>query len=63
MLKTNQPFLDYLEKIYNNQDNKGNIIIESFEKGEKILTQNEISNNIMLIKSGITKCFFTEKND
>lgn len=63
MLKTNQPFLDYLEKIYNNQDNKGNIIIESFEKGEKILTQNEISTNIMLIKSGITKCFFTEKNE
>ncbi|MDF2550853.1 MAG: Crp/Fnr family transcriptional regulator [Chryseobacterium sp.] len=63
MLKTNQPFLDYLEKIYNNQENKSNIIINSFEKGEKILTQNEVSTNIMLIKSGITKCFFTEKND
>ena len=63
MLKTNQPFLDYLEKIYNNQENKGNIIVESFDKGENILTQNEVSTNIMLIKSGITKCFFTEKND
>jgi len=63
MLRTNQPFLDYLEKLYENQDHKENIILKSFEKGEKILTQNEISTKIMLIKSGITKCYFVEEND
>lgn len=63
MLRTNQPFLDYLEKLYENQDHKENIVLKSFEKGEKILTQNEISTKIMLVKSGITKCYFVEEND
>jgi CRP/FNR family transcriptional regulator, anaerobic regulatory protein len=63
MLRTNQPFLDYLEKLYENQDHKENIALKSFEKGEKILTQNEVSTKIMLIKSGITKCYFVEEND
>jgi len=63
MLRTNQPFLDYLEKLYENQDHKGNIVLKSFEKGDKILTQNEVSTKIMLVKSGITKCYFVEEND
>lgn len=63
MLRTNQDFLDYLWVLYNSQQHKGNIILESFEKDEKLLTQNEVSDKIMLIKSGITKCFFTEDND
>ena len=63
MLRTNQPFLDYLEKLYESQDHKDKIVLKSFEKGEKILTQNEVSTKIMLIKSGITKCFFVEEND
>lgn len=63
MLRTNQPFLDYLEQLYIRQDHKGNIVLKPFEKGNKILTQNEISTKIMLIKSGITKCYFVEEND
>ncbi|WP_294298377.1 Crp/Fnr family transcriptional regulator [uncultured Chryseobacterium sp.] len=63
MLRTNQPFLDYLEQLYSRQDHKGNIVLKPFEKGDKILTQNEISTKIMLIKSGITKCYFVEEND
>lgn len=63
MLRTNQTFLDYLEQLYTRQDHKGNIVLKSFEKGDKILTQNEISMKIMLIKSGITKCYFVEEND
>ncbi|GAA5088627.1 hypothetical protein GCM10023210_12470 [Chryseobacterium ginsengisoli] len=62
MLRTNQPFLDYLEELYNKQDKK-NITIKSFEKGDKILKQNKVSTKIMLIKSGITKCYFVEEND
>ncbi|WP_294312274.1 Crp/Fnr family transcriptional regulator [uncultured Chryseobacterium sp.] len=63
MLRTNQIFLDYLEQLYTRQDHKGNIVLKSFEKGDKILTQNEISTKIMLIKTGITKCYFVEEND
>jgi CRP-like cAMP-binding protein len=63
MLRTNQPFLDYLEQLYIRQDHKRNIVLKPFEKGNKILTQNEISTKIMLIKSGITKCYFVEEND
>ena len=62
MLRTNQDFLDYLWMLYNSQEHKSNIVLESFEKDEKLLTQNEVSDKIMLIKSGITKCFFTEEN-
>ncbi|GEN74609.1 Crp/Fnr family transcriptional regulator [Chryseobacterium hagamense] len=63
MLRTNQTFLDYLEQLYTGQDHKSNIALKSFEKGDKILTQNEISTKIMLIKTGITKCYFVEEND
>lgn len=63
MLRTNPLFLDYLEELYNKPENKDNIILKSFDKGEKILTQNEVSTKIMLIKSGITKCYFVEEND
>ncbi|MBL7881332.1 MAG: Crp/Fnr family transcriptional regulator [Chryseobacterium gambrini] len=62
MLRTNQTFLDYLEELYSSEEHKGNIVLESFEKGDKILIQNQISTKIMLVKSGITKCYFVEEN-
>lgn len=62
MLRTNQTFLDYLEGLYSSEEHKGNIVLESFEKGDKILVQNQISTKIMLVKSGITKCYFVEAN-
>lgn len=63
MLRTNQPFLDYLEELYQKQSCKENIVLKSYGKGEKILSQNESSTKIMLIRSGITKCYFVEEND
>ncbi|MCQ4140213.1 MULTISPECIES: Crp/Fnr family transcriptional regulator [Chryseobacterium] len=62
MLRTNQTFLDYLEGLYSSEEHKGNIVLESFEKSDKILIQNQISTKIMLVKSGITKCYFVEEN-
>lgn len=62
MLRTNQTFLDYLEGLYSSEEHKGNIVLESFEKGDKILIQNQISTKIMLVKSGIIKCYFVEEN-
>lgn len=63
MLRTNQPFLDYLEELYQKQSRKENIVLKSYGKGEKVLSQNESSTKIMLIRSGITKCYFVEEND
>lgn len=63
MLRTNQLFLNYLEDLYEKQERKDDIIIRSFSKGERIFTQNENPSKIMLIKDGITKCFFVEENE
>lgn len=63
MLRTNQPFLEYLEALYEKQPEKENIIVKSYAKGERLLTQNETSTKIMLIRTGITKCYFIEEND
>ncbi|WP_223608116.1 Crp/Fnr family transcriptional regulator [Chryseobacterium sp. OSA05B] len=63
MLRTNQLFLNYLKDLYEKQERKEDIIIRSFSKGERILTQHENPSKIMLIKEGITKCFLVEEND
>lgn len=63
MLRTNESFLHYIEQLYQLQPRKEDIIERSFTKGKKLLVQNEKPSKVMLIKSGITKCFFTEEND
>ncbi len=63
MLRTNSNFLAYAEQLYNQQANKADIVLKSFAKGERLLTQHEKPTKIMLIKEGVTKCFFTETND
>lgn len=63
MLRTNQSFLSYLEQLYVTQERKEDIIVKSFPKGKRLLVQNENASKIMLIKDGITKCFFTEENE
>lgn len=63
MLRTNYDFLAYAEQLYNRQTNKADIVLKSFTKGERLLTQHEKPTKVMLIKEGITKCFFTETND
>lgn len=63
MVRTNQSFLSYLEQLYKTQHRKEDIIVKSFPKGKRLLVQNKNASKIMLIKEGITKCFFTEEND
>lgn len=63
MLRTNQLFLNYLEDLYEKQERKEDIAVRSFSKGDRIFTQSETSSKVMLIKEGITKCFFVEEND
>lgn len=62
MLRTNQTFLNYLEGLYRKQENKTGITLKSFLSGEKILIQDQKPSKIMLIKEGITKCYFVEEN-
>ncbi|MCP1994538.1 Crp/Fnr family transcriptional regulator [Flavobacterium sp. HSC-61S13] len=62
MLRTNDSFLLYVQKIYEQQQRKENIIIKHYNPGDRIFLQNEPTSKIMLIKEGITKCYFTENN-
>lgn len=62
MLRTNQSFLDYIEGLYAKEEHHRKIIQRTFSEGESILVQNENPTQVMFIKEGITKCFFTEEN-
>ncbi|MBP2617663.1 Crp/Fnr family transcriptional regulator [Chryseobacterium jejuense] len=61
MLRTNQSFLSHIEELYQQQKG-GNIVLQSFSKGQKLLTQDQSVSKVMLIKDGITKCYFEEEN-
>lgn len=63
MLRTNQSFLAYIEQLYKQQNPGEEIVVKSFTTGQKLLHQGEPSHRIMLIREGVTKCFFTEEND
>lgn len=63
MLRTNQSFLAYVQELYEQQKRKENIIIKQYVKGQKLFFQNEKAMKVLLVKEGITKCFFTEDND
>nr|WP_121273201.1 Crp/Fnr family transcriptional regulator [Pedobacter schmidteae] len=63
MLRTNLSFLPYVQELYERQERKENIIVKQYAKGQKLFVQNEKMTKVMLIKQGITKCFFTENND
>lgn len=58
MVRTN---LSYLEQFYETEQRTEDVTIKSFSKGKRPLMQNENASRIMLIKEGITKCFFTEE--
>lgn len=63
MLRTNQSFLSYLGQLYEAQSRKEDIVLKSFAKGERLFVQHENTSKIMLIKAGLTKCYFTEDDD
>lgn len=53
----------YIEQLYKQQNPKEGIVVKSFSSGQKLLHQGAQSYHMMLIKEGVTKCFFTEEND
>ncbi|WP_207536176.1 Crp/Fnr family transcriptional regulator [Desertivirga arenae] len=63
MLRTNQAFLAYAENLYEKQERKEDIIVRKYVPGQTLLCQNEPATKVMVVREGITKCFFTENND
>lgn len=63
MIRVNHPFLDYAKTVYDKQSHKEAIIVRTYKKGQRLLSQRDMVTKVMVIKTGITKCFFTENND
>ncbi|MCX8523233.1 Crp/Fnr family transcriptional regulator [Chryseobacterium formosus] len=63
MLRTNHTFLDFITKLYLQQERKEDVILKQFSKGQKLLIQNNNSSKVMFMKEGIAKCYFSEEND
>jgi CRP/FNR family transcriptional regulator, anaerobic regulatory protein len=62
MLRTNYPFLEYIQELFGKQTTR-NILVKTFKKGSQILVQNQPSSAVMLLKSGISKVFISEQNE
>jgi CRP-like cAMP-binding protein len=63
MLRTNLSFLSFAESQFEKQSHPVDIVLKSFSKGDFLLRQGGMSSKVFIIKSGITKCFFSEEND
>ncbi|MBD0405300.1 Crp/Fnr family transcriptional regulator [Flammeovirga sp. EKP202] len=63
MLRENQAFLAYIEGLYQQQERKDKVIKKHYSEGQKLLNQDEKPTKVILIKDGITKCFFAGDND
>jgi CRP-like cAMP-binding protein len=63
MLHTNQSFLMFIEELYKMQSCKEEIVIKRFSKGQRLLLQGERLSRVLILREGITKCFFYEDND
>ncbi|RQO32679.1 Crp/Fnr family transcriptional regulator [Taibaiella sp. KBW10] len=62
MLLTNLSLLSFAEKLYAEQERKEHIVLKSFDKGSLLLHQGQQQTKVMILKEGITKCFFSEAN-
>jgi|EP01133_Synstelium_polycarpum_P013817 CRP-like cAMP-binding protein len=62
MLRTNLPFLSYIEELYRNQTNDRHITLRTFSPGDLLLKQGELPFKLFILKSGIVKCYFYEEN-
>jgi CRP-like cAMP-binding protein len=63
MLRTNHDFLLYTAQLYQSQQYREGILVKTFAEGQTLLQQGEKAPRVMLLQSGITKCFFNEAND
>lgn len=63
MLRTNNAFLSFIEQLYDAQHRKEDILLKTFSAGQLLLQQGEKPARVMVLKEGITKCYFNEGDD
>ncbi|MET4138322.1 Crp/Fnr family transcriptional regulator [Pedobacter sp. UYP1] len=63
MLRTNTDLLAFIERLYASQERKEDIILRSFNKGERLLEQDVKIGKVFILSEGVAKCYLTEEND
>lgn len=63
MLRTNNAFLSYIEPLYLAQQHREDILLKEFSAAQLLLQQGEKPSKVMLLKEGITTCYFNEGED
>lgn len=63
MLRTNTDLLAFIERLYAGQERKEDIILRSFNKGERLLEQDVKISKVFILSEGVAKCYLTEEND
>ncbi|QCR24969.1 Crp/Fnr family transcriptional regulator [Pontibacter sp. SGAir0037] len=62
MLRTNVSFLSFTGQLYAKQEQEESISLKTFPAGSLLLQQGGSASKVFIVKSGITKCFFSEEN-
>ncbi|PST81821.1 Crp/Fnr family transcriptional regulator [Pedobacter yulinensis] len=62
MLRTNPSLLRYIDGLYAGQSKSDHIMLKAYSAGELLLAQGSTASKVLVLKSGICKCFFTEEN-
>jgi CRP/FNR family transcriptional regulator, anaerobic regulatory protein len=63
MLRTNNAFLSFIEQLYDAQHRKEDILLKEYSEEQLLLHQGEKPARVMVLKEGITKCYFNEADD
>ncbi|PRY05020.1 Cyclic nucleotide-binding domain-containing protein [Pontibacter ummariensis] len=62
MLRTNISSLSFIERLHAKKEHNGSLTLETFPAGDLLLKQGEKATKVLIVKTGITKCFFSEEN-
>ncbi|WP_207426620.1 Crp/Fnr family transcriptional regulator [Pedobacter sp. SYSU D00535] len=62
MLRTNPSFLSLIQDLYDRQERKDNILLKRFSPGNLLFRQGDRVPRVLVLKKGISKCFFNEEN-
>lgn len=62
MLRTNVSFLSFMERLHAKREHEEGLSLRTFPAGRSLLKQGESAFKVFIVKTGITKCFFSEEN-
>ncbi|WP_205942415.1 Crp/Fnr family transcriptional regulator [Pedobacter sp. SYP-B3415] len=62
MLRVNPALLDLVGHLYAKRSQAADITLKSFAPGELLLSQGAVTTRVLVLRSGICKCFFSEEN-